>query len=334
MVQPFKAIEARDLVQTTFEPTRWFVRGLLGTGCYVIASKPKLGKSLAVLQIGAAVTSGQPFLDYFETEKAGVCILVLEDGERRAQKRLWNIGDEFELGFRIAESAERIDTGLIEQIEMDVIDNPKTGVYILDTLAAIRPPGAEYSYQADYEITKTLADLATRLNICIVLIHHCRKSVGFGDAFDNISGTNGLTAGATGMLVMAEDPRNPGQVILSVKGKDIEAAAYRLELKNAKWSLVAELSPHELRSSTIPECIVSVIAWMKESGQSSWSGSTTELLEATHIKGLSRIALGKKLAQYSDYMAVEGVACRSEHTRKGTIVTLDIADESGPSERQ
>ena len=330
MAQPFVAIEARDLVQMTFKPTRWFAERLLGTGCYVVASKPKLGKSIAMLQLGAAVSAGQPFLDHFETMKSGVCAFVLEDGNERAQKRLWNIGDEFESGFRIVERAERIDTGLFEQIEADVIENPETGVYILDTLAAIRPPGAEYSFQTDYEITRTLADLATRLGICIVLIHHCRKSVGFGDAFDNISGTNGLTAGATGMIVMADDPRNPGQVIMSIKGKDVESAAYRLELKGAKWSLIAELSPHELRTNAIPECILAIIGWMKESSQISWSGSTTELLEAARIERISRIALGKKLAQFSDYMASEGVHCRSNHTRKGTVVTLEVAKDDSP----
>ena len=172
--------------------------------------------------------------------------------------------------------------------------------------------------------------MATRLGICVVLIHHCRKSVGFGDAFDNISGTNGLTAGATGMIVMADDPRNPGQVIMSIKGKDVESAAYRLELKGAKWSLIAELSPHELRTNAIPECILAIIGWMKESSQISWSGSTTELLEAARIERISRIALGKKLAQFSDYMASEGVHCRSAHTRKGTVVTLEVAKDDSP----
>ena len=103
MAGAFESTEANELVQNTYEELHYFVKNLLGPGCYILASKPKLGKSFWSLQLGVSLVSGQPFMDTFETRKAGICLLQLEDGLKRAQRRLWLLADEIPKGMRIVE---------------------------------------------------------------------------------------------------------------------------------------------------------------------------------------------------------------------------------------
>ena len=321
MVGAFESTEGSELVQRTYPELRWFAKDLLGPGCYILASKPKLGKTYWCLQLALAIVAGDTFLDRFETYQAGVCLLQLEDGLQRAQRRLWDLADDVAPGLRIVEKAERLDTGLLDQIDIDLGAHPETGVYVIDTFAAVRPPDAEYSYQTDYGHSKRLSDFATEREICVVLVHHCRKAIGFGDTFDDISGTNGLTAGATGMVVLAKDPRDPGRVIMTAKGKDVEETAYRIELQNHRWHMVEPLSQEEALSYAIPDCITATVDWMSTvSGK--WTGSTTELFDSAGIEGVSLGAYGKYLAQHRAFMLKAGISYERRHTRAGTMLTL------------
>ena len=321
MVDAFESTEGSELVQRTYPELKWYAKDLLGPGCYILASKPKLGKTYWCLQLALAIVTEGTFLDRFETRRAGICLLQLEDGLQRAQRRLWDLADEVGSGLRLVEHAERLDTGLLEQIDVDLAAHPGTGVYVIDTFAAVRPPDAEYSYQTDYGHSKRLSDFATERGICIVLVHHCRKAIGFGDAFDDISGTNGLTAGATGMVVLAKDPRDPGRVIMTAKGKDVEEAAYRIEFESHRWHMAEPLSQEEALSYSIPDCITSTIAWM-DTIAGKWTGSTTELFASVGIEGVSLGAYGKYLAQHRAYMLKAGVSYQRRHTRAGTMLTL------------
>ena len=333
MVDAFESTEGSELVQRTYPELKWFAKGLLGPGCYILASKPKLGKTFWCLQLAIAITSGNVFLGKFETRPAGVCLLQLEDGLKRAQRRLWDLADDVAPGLRLVEEAERLDAGLLDQIDIDLAAHPETGVYVIDTFAAVRPPDAEYSYQTDYGHSKALSDFATEREICIMLVHHCRKAIGFGDAFDDISGTNGLTAGATGMIVLAKDPRDPGRVIMTAKGKDVEETAYRIEFESHRWHMVEALSQEEALSYSVPDCITATVEWMSTiSGK--WTGSTTELFYSVGIEGVSLVAYGKYLAQHRAFMRKSGVSYERKHTHAGTVLTLNRVEKEAASDER
>lgn len=333
MAGAFESTEANELVQNTYEELHYFVRNLLGPGCYILASKPKLGKSFWSLQLGVSLVSGQPFMDTFETSKAGICLLQLEDGLKRAQRRLWLLADEIPKGMRIVEEAERLDTGLLDQIRRDLESHPETGVYVIDTFAAVRPPGEEYSYQTDYAHAKSLADFGTENGVCIVLVHHCRKTAGFGDSFDDISGTNGLTAGATGMVVLAKDQRDSGKVIMTAKGKDVEEGSWRIEFAGSRWRMVEPMTARDIASCTVPECVLTTVRWM-ESGPAKWAGTTTKLLAEVGAEGVSGGAYGKYLTQHRGFMLDSGVDYKRRHTRSGNIVTLIRTEKEGDDGEQ
>ena len=331
MIGTFESTEGSELVQRTYPELKWFAKSLLGPGCYILASKPKLGKTFWCLQLAIAITSGDTFLDRFETQLAGVCLLQLEDGLKRAQRRLWDLADDIAPGLRLVEEAKRLDTGLLDQIDVDLAAHPKTGVYVIDTFAAVRPPDAEYSYQTDYGHSKALSDFATNREICIVLVHHCRKAIGFGDAFDEISGTNGLTAGATGMVVLAKDPRDPGRVIMTAKGKDVEEAVYRIEFENHRWRMVEALSQEQALSYSVPDCITATVRWM-DTVSGKWTGSTTELFHSVGIEDVSLGAYGKYLAQHKGFMRKMGIDYERKHTHTGTLLTLKRAERKATTD--
>lgn len=326
MVKKLEAVGANALMQETFPPLQWFAEDLIGPGCYVLASIPKAGKSLLCLALGLAVTSGQPFLEHFETHKAGVCILAVEDRLRRIQARLWQITDEASDELRFAERAERLDSGLIEQLAMDLQEHPNTGIYVVDTYAAVRTPGTDYAYQSDYDDLRMFADFADEHGVCVLVCHHCRKSMSLTSPFLDISGTTGLTGAVTGMIVLHDKVDAGGKkagdvTIMSVEGKDVAKGDFELQLEGCAWKMLGPISQDELKAATIPECIHATIAFMA-AREAPWQGSSAELMRAVGLEGIRPDVFGKYLAQHRGYMARKGVAYERRHTRDGNVLEL------------
>jgi hypothetical protein len=57
-----KLIDVRDLCSKTFPETKYIVPGIFPEGVTLLASRPKLGKSWLLLQVGSAVAGGQAAL--------------------------------------------------------------------------------------------------------------------------------------------------------------------------------------------------------------------------------------------------------------------------------
>src|SRR5262245_52909672 len=85
-------IMARDLCDKEFPAVKFIVPGLFSEGVALLVSRPKLGKSWLLQQIGSAVAVGNGVLaSPVEPDKPAhgdVLYLNLEDGERRAQRRM------------------------------------------------------------------------------------------------------------------------------------------------------------------------------------------------------------------------------------------------------
>ena len=316
-----KSIGASALMQETFPPQKWFVEGLLGPGCYVLASVPKAGKSLLCLALGLAVASGEPFLGEFTTRRSGVCVLAVEDRLARVQGRLWAMADDANDDLRIVERAEGLAGGLVEQLEMDLADHPGTGIYVIDTYAAVRTPGADYQYQGDYDDLRKFADFADANGVCVLVCHHCRKTRSTESPFLDISGTTGLTGAVAGMIVLRRDDQGPGTSIMSVEGKDVGRADYRLALAGCRWRLVEKISPDESRSCPVPECVMDAVDFVN-AHQTTWQGSAADLMVAVGIHGMRPDVFGRHLAQHRGYMARNGVAYERRHLRTGNVLEL------------
>ena len=328
MVKKLRTIGAKDLCQETFPPVKWYAEGLLGPGCYLLASLPKHGKGFWVLGLGLAVAEGSPFLGVFPTQKAGVCILGLEDRLRRLQSRLWQMSDAPSNELRLAERSERLDSGLIDQLEADLAEYPETGIYVIDTYAAVRTPGADYGYQDDYDNLSLFTNFADKHGVCVVVCHHCRKSISPAEPFLSISGTTGLIGAVTGMIVLHDDPQCvEGESIMSVEGKDVERARYKIALSDCLWRMVEPLTELQLVGRSVPKCVNETIAYVQQLGET-WRGSAADLVEAVSPSESRPDVYGKYLAQHRDYMAQCGVAYDRRHTRSGNILELNLIPPS------
>lgn len=328
MAERLETIGAMDLVQETFPPIRWFAENLLGPGCYLLASLPKQGKGFWVLGLGLAVTEGSPFLGSFPTHRSGVCILGLEDRLRRLQSRLWQMSDAPRNELRLAERSERLDSGLIEQLEADLAEHPETGVYVVDTYAAVRTPGSDYSYQTDYDDLSLFTDFADKHGICVVVCHHCRKTINPAQPFLSISGTTGLIGAVSGIVVIHDDPQcAEDESIMSIEGKDVERAHYKIALRDCMWRMVEPLSEAQIIARSAPDCVNETIAFM-QARSAPWCGSAAELAEAVRSSESRPDVFGKYLAQHRDYMARCGVAYERRHTRSGNVLALSLISTS------
>jgi hypothetical protein len=87
-----ETIDARDLCDKTFPAVKFIIPGLFPEGVTLLVSRPKLGKTWLLLQIGSAVASGVsslvPQVPDESPLEGDVLYLNLEDGERRAQRRM------------------------------------------------------------------------------------------------------------------------------------------------------------------------------------------------------------------------------------------------------
>ena len=89
----------------------------------------------------------------------------------------------------------------------------------IDTLQKVRElSGEAYSYRDDYQIIGQLKQLADKFGLCMLIVHHTRKSAA-NDEFDRISGTTGIYGCADGAFVLSKENRTDNAATLSVSGQ-------------------------------------------------------------------------------------------------------------------
>ena len=236
-----RGISASALMSKHFEPIRWIVPGYLPEGLTVLAGAPKLGKSWLALGWMVSVASGAMTMGSIECEQGDVLGLMLEDNERRLQRRLiqmrWgNLPERLTL----LTGWPTLDEGCCDEIEAWITDVPNPRLVVVDVFARVRGnrAGRESDYDSDYRQAALLQSLASRYNLAIVAIHHTRKMVA-DDAFDEISGTRGLTGAADTALVLKRDPSGR-QPVLYGRGRDLEEIETALEFdkETGTWSVL------------------------------------------------------------------------------------------------
>lgn len=236
-------INAVDLLDLELPELKTIVEGLLVVGLFFLVGKPKLGKSWLMLQIALAVALGGRALGSIQVEPAEVLYLALEDGRRRLQSRLRILLRECRnkpSNLHLATSWRTLDAGGSEDLDDWLADHPKTRLVVIDVFKRIRPTERANvgMYGQDYDATIPLKDLAEKYDVCIVLVHHTRKS-GSDDPLELVSGTNGLNGAADGTLVLRRE-RGQHDATLFVTGRDIQEAEIALSWDPAVtlWSVL------------------------------------------------------------------------------------------------
>ena len=287
-------VSMEDIYGMVFNPKEWIIKGILRSGLYILAGAPKVGKSFLVGQIAYHVSTGQPLWGY-PVHRSPVLYMALEDDHQRLQERMFRMfGVESTKDLYFSISAKNLREGLEEQIAGFVKDHPGTRLIIIDTLKKIRPGDDDtYSYARDYADMTQLKKIADDNGICLLLVHHTRKKEDESDAFNTVSGTNGLTGAADGSFIFAKKRRTDSDAVLQFTGRDLQDQIFYLS-KNRE-TLTWELDRVEVEDFTPPpDPVLIAVSQIVTADTPQWSGSPTELAEALS-ENISPIALTKHL---------------------------------------
>jgi AAA domain-containing protein len=247
------------LMQAEFPAPQWVIPGLIQPGLTVLAGKPKIGKSWLGLDMCVAVAGGGLLLGQTHAAPGRALYLALEDTERRLQERAGKLLAALAPEQRAA-ALTRLDYACVwpalpeggtEALAVYLRDHPDTTLVVIDTLAQVAPPRRAYAdrYEHDYAVMRGLKRLADRHGTAIVAITHATKLTAEGDAFDEVSGSVGITGAADTGIVLRFDEARPGPprpgaarpVQLVVRGRDVEMNTIALCFNpdTCRWGLAA-----------------------------------------------------------------------------------------------
>ena len=273
-----KTVSMTELFDSVYEGRPPVIDGLLYRGMYLFVGAPKMGKSFLMGQIAYHVSTGTPLWG-FPVRKGSVLYLALEDDYGRLQERLYRMfgtAENENLFFSV--SAKQLGKGLDEQLSRFLREHPDTSLVIIDTLQKVREVGGDtYSYANDYQIITRLKNFADAYGICLMVVHHTRKQKA-DDAFDMISGTNGLMGAADGAFLLQKEKRTSNAATLEVSGRDQQDQ--RLYLLRNEEKLCWDLERIETKLwEAPPEPLLEEVVKRITVECSEWSGSPTELCD-------------------------------------------------------
>lgn len=286
-------ITGDSLQALKLEPVEFIVDGFLPVGLNLLASPPKYGKSFLVLDLCLSVASGKKFLG-FNTKKTECLYLALEDSWNRLQDRMNKVlnGEKAPPGFMASIQAHDLEHGLIEELTNFISDRPNTRLIIIDTFQRVRTDGkrGQSAYSLDYEQAGRLKRFADAHKICLLLVHHTKKSRDPSDVFSNISGTQGIFGACDSVYVLSREDRTDEQTKLSIIGRDVAMNEYMLIFNKDKyrWSIAGtadEIEEAKARQEYEQNPIVRTIRQLLSMEPTGWTGTCSDLLE-----------LGKKLS--------------------------------------
>ena len=280
---PLNTYPAGELYGADLQKPVMILENTLTVGLSMLAGAPKKGKSWLALALAVAVASGETYLNR-QTRKGGVLYLDLESRQYRVQERLAALNDGPPPGgLFIGHRALRIGEGLVEAMDTWVNSHPGTALIIIDTLARVKSAGTggENVYEADTRIMGELQRFALDHKLCVLLIHHLRKSAGGfkeQDVYERVSGSTGLTGVCDNVLVL-DGKRQESEAMLYVDGRDIPPAQLALDFDKGKWTILSE-DGESYRTGTAYECnpLPGALKKLME-GQKMWEGKPQDMCD-------------------------------------------------------
>ena len=230
--KPLEFISSVTIMNTPMKKQRFVVDGMIYPGLHILSGDPKIGKSWMMMDMCFSVAKGENFLGR-KTERGQVVYMALEDTFISLQSRMYELTDEPSENLIFTLLANSIGNGLEEDLQECQKRFPDLKMVVIDTLQKIRN-NIDTKYGADYMELSVLKSIADRLQIAIILVHHNRKA---RDSNPNnlISGTNGISGCADGLLVFT---RNGENAKLHISGRGAPSLELNLKREKAKWILL------------------------------------------------------------------------------------------------
>ena len=319
-----KAVSLPELYDTSYTPATALIDNFLYSGVYILAGPPKTGKSFLMAQLAYHVAAGMEFFNHKVTP-ASVLYLSLEDDLVRLQKRFSRMfGVEGNANLYLATKADSLNQGLEEQLTDFLQSKPATKLIIIDTLQKIREfSSAAYSYASDYHIINLLKEIASRHNICIIVVHHTRKMEA-EDKFDMISGTTGLLGAADGAMILQKKRRTDKRAQLSIVGRELADREIIIEFmpESCTWQFIR--SCQQLWEEP-KDMLLEQVASLVSDEHKLWRGSATQMMQALNISTDDMLAhvFTRKLNVNVDRLFHDyGIYYHNKRVNKGSDITL------------
>ena len=147
--------------------------------------------------------------------------------------------------------AQRLGEGLLEMLGEYLDANPDIHLVCIDTLSKIKPKAKpfENAYDADYDYMGRLKAFADSRGICVLLVHHTRKSKNPEDSFDNINGSTGILGAADFTIVLDKQSRMDDEAGFLLTGRDIEQCERVIRFDKARCRWVMQGTAAQLPAS-------------------------------------------------------------------------------------
>jgi RecA-family ATPase len=278
-----------------FKPVDFLVPDLIpAEGVTLLVAKSKVGKSWMLYDICISAALGRELLGGRKPKQGHSLYLALEDNPRRLRSR----GEKL-LGFHVgacpgvhvATTWSRVDEDGLQLIRDWVLHTRAQGQTValvaIDVLKMVRPPGRDRQsvYDKDYEALQGLRNLASELNVAVLIAHHQRKASA-DDLQDTVSGTQGLT-GAADCVIVIERQANGG-FVLDVRGRDVEAQQLTatFDKQACRWSVGGDASEARLSETrrSISESLKGTPQGMKPGDITAETGLKASTVRATLLR--------------------------------------------------
>jgi len=304
-LKPLEVYTAKQLAEMDLKPPEFIVDGLIPKGIVMLAAAPKIGKSWLALDIAVSVTEGLPFLGY-QSNKSDVLYLALEDSLYRLDNRLNKLmqGISRPSGLITAIESENMSNGFIRQLETFIKSNRSVKFIIIDTFQKIKPQSdkGKTAYEQDYALLAEFGRLTREHSLCILLVHHTRKSNGAeGDAFEDILGSTALQGATDAMMVIKKKKRTDEVATLYITGRDVfqqELYVY-FDKAQCRWINQGTVEEIDEQRTTLyydnDPLVKTIVVLLEENNL--WEGSLLELQDhVTRLMGVVLEERGQALA--------------------------------------
>jgi len=259
-VPTFSGVTAGGLRDIEFPPLKWAVAGLLSSGLALLVGAPKIGKSWLVLAIAMAVASGRRLFG-LDVEGCEVVYFSLEDSPRRLQARLRSIGTEdWPDALTFVTDLPCTASEFLDRLSSYLGEHPGVKLVIIDTFQRVKSVlGSGNAYELDTAAIAPFHQIAKERDICILLVHHTRKSEA-ADPFEKVSGSQGLM-GVADTTIMVEAARGKVDRILRVTGRDVPERDYAMAFEDGRWTMLGDAAEVAMSAERR-----TILAFVREAG--------------------------------------------------------------------
>lgn len=320
----FAPISANDLLKKEIPSLRYVINSICPAGFGILASPPKYYKSFLALQICIAVSQGAKVLGK-DTNKTKCLYFDLESSNRRPQERLKSMGitELDNVDFITQEEMPKVksrminlSTGFDKALERMLQNHPEYGFVVIDVFKKIRSEQkrSQSLYDHDYADIEKLQAIATRNNVCLLLLHHTTKLKDESDPFNNMGGSTGLLGAADFAWVITREKRKDQDSTLYITGRDIESQelTVRFNLKALRWEYVGtveEVQAQKEMTEYLENSTINAIKALVKTNDGTWKGTAKALKEASSflkypIHGDPK-KIGLDIQKYTDLLRIE-----------------------------